>query len=101
MRYETKEDLPESLRHWLPEEALELYVEAYQKAWDRYEERRGGELDQASVAHRDAMHAVRQEWTEDEETHEWYRQGEEHGHQEEEEGILDKVTGLFESEEES
>jgi cation transport regulator len=78
MPYETKEDLPKSLRDWLPEEAQELYLKVYQKAWNGYEEEEGGQLSRDSVANRDAMAAVRREFVEDQQTHEWYRRGEEH-----------------------
>lgn len=59
MRYESQEDLPETLQDVLPEEAQKLYLEVYQEAWDSYEEEEGGELSRDGVSHRQAMHAVR------------------------------------------
>lgn len=92
MRYESKEDLPDTLQDVLPEEAQDIYINAYQKSWDSYEESVGGDMDRASVAHRDAMHAVKQEFEKDEETGKWYPMGElPEEEEEEEEGLLDKI----------
>ncbi len=77
MRYEKIEDISEILRDVLPDEAQEIYLEAYQKSWDSYKEQMGGELGQEAVAHRDAMHAVKQEFIEDKERGKWYPKGEE------------------------
>jgi cation transport regulator len=99
MVYKTKEDLPQSLRDWLPEEAQELYLKVYQETWDSYTEEEGGELSRDSVANRDAMAAVRREFVEDQQTHEWYRRGEEHKAEEKKEGLIAKVAHLFEHKE--
>ncbi|MFP4395137.1 MAG: ChaB family protein [Anaerolineales bacterium] len=77
MRYEKIEDMSQTLQDVLPEEAQEIYLEAYQESWDSYKEHMGGELDRAAVAHRDAMHAIKQEFVEDKEKGEWHRKGEE------------------------
>ncbi|NBD36839.1 MAG: cation transport regulator ChaB [Chloroflexi bacterium] len=92
MRYEKIEDLPESLRNDLPDEAQEIYLEAYQKSWDSFKEEMGGDLGQEAVAHRDAMHAVKQEFVEDKEKGLWYRKGEEPEEEEEDEGLLSDLA---------
>jgi cation transport regulator len=99
MAYETKEDLPASLREWLPEEAQDLYLKVYQETWDSYEEGEGGQLSRDSVANRDAMAAVRKEFVEDESTHDWYRRGEGRKEEEKKEALIHKVTHLFKHEE--
>ncbi len=92
MRYEKIEDLPESLRNDLPDEAQEIYLEAYQKSWDSFKEEMGGDLGQEAVAHRDAMHAVKQEFVEDKEKGLWYRKGEEPEEEEEDGGLLSDLA---------
>lgn len=91
MRYEKIEDLPESLRDDLPDDAQEIYIEAYRKSWDSFKEEMGGDLGQEAVAHRDAMHAVKQEFVEDKEKGLWYRKGEE-PEEEEDEGLLSDLA---------
>jgi cation transport regulator len=98
MRYETKSDLPETLRDILPDEALELYLEAYQHSWDTYDEEEGGDLSRDAVAHRDGWTAVEHEYVQNKETGEWYRRGEEspEASEEEDTGVVDKLKGLVE-----
>jgi cation transport regulator len=93
MRYESISDLPETLRDVLPERAQEVYLEAYQKSYDEYEEERGGQASRESVAHRDAMAAVKREYVHDEERGKWYRKGEEPD-EEEDQSILDQLKDL-------
>ena len=38
MPYKTNTDLPENLKNVLPEHAQELYLEAFNSAWDQYDE---------------------------------------------------------------
>lgn len=89
--YESKSDLPQTLREYLPEDLQEIYLEAYQKSWEEYEEFRGGEAGREAVAHRDAMTAVEREHVYHEETGEWYKKGEEPQEEEEEEGLLESL----------
>jgi cation transport regulator ChaB len=96
MAYEKREDLPASLREWLPEEAQDLYLKVYNESWNSYQEEEGGELGRDSVANRDAMAAVRREFVEDQTTHEWHRRGEQPKEAEKKEGLIEKVTHLFE-----
>ena len=93
--YESKSDLPQTLREYLPEDLQEIYLEAYQKSWEGYEEFRGGEAGQEAVAHRDAMMAVQREHVYHEETGTWYRKGEE-PEEEEEPGLLDSLKEKME-----
>lgn len=76
MRYESTNDIPETLLDVLPEEAQEIYLEIYQQAWDDYDEDQGGELSRDGVAHRQAMHAVRQEFVQHKDG-KWHRIDEE------------------------
>ncbi|MFP4344320.1 MAG: ChaB family protein [Anaerolineales bacterium] len=92
MRYESLDDLPDTIRDVLPEEAQELYLEAYQKAWDAYKPEIGGDLGQAGMAHRDAWHVVKKEYVQDEKKGDWYRKGEEPEDLDEE----DEDEGFFE-----
>jgi cation transport regulator len=94
--YETKSDLPETLREYLPEDLQEIYLEAYQKSWEAYEDFRGGEAGQEAVAHRDAMMAVKHNHVYHEETGQWYRKGEEPEEEEEEKGLLDGLKEMVE-----
>jgi cation transport regulator len=93
--YKSKSDLPETLREYLPEELQEIYLEAYQKSWEKYKEFRGGEAGQEAVAHRDAMMAVGRDHVYREETGRWYRKGEE-PEEEEESGFLDNLKEMVE-----
>lgn len=96
MRYEKIEDISQTLQDVLPEEAKEIYLKAYQKSWDSYKEGMAGELGQAAVAHRDAMHAVKQEFVEDKEKGEWHPKGEAPEEEEEDKGLLsDLVDEVF------
>jgi len=94
--YKSKSDLPETLRGYLPEDLQEIYLEAYQKSWEEYEEFRGGEADRDSVAHRDAMMAVKRDHVYHEETGKWYPKGEK-PEEEEQEGLLDSLKEKVEN----
>ena len=88
--YKSKSDLPEALRLDLPEELQDIYLKAYQKSWEEYKEYRGGDAGRESVAHRDAMMAVKQDHVFDEETNKWYPKGEV-PEEEEDQGIIDEL----------
>lgn len=67
MPYKAVADLPDSVRHVLPEHAQEIYKEAFNSAYtqyDRPEERREG-ADQEEVAHRVAWAAVKKVYQKD------------------------------------
>lgn len=94
--YESIEELPDSVRDPLPEEAQEIYLEAYNRSWKMYDEQSGGDMGRESVANRDGWAAVRREYTKDEETGEWFPAGEKPEETEEEEGgILDELEGVI------
>lgn len=58
MPYVTVDDLPESLRHRLPLHAQEIYVSAFNHAWERY----AGDVEQEAIAHRIAWAAVKRRY---------------------------------------
>lgn len=74
MPYETLQDLPDNVRGPLPEKAQRIYKEAFNDAWDRYEDPddRRGDDSRENVARKVAWSAVKQafhkegdEWVED------------------------------------
>lgn len=95
MRYETVNDIPQTTRELLPpdEEAQKIYLEAYNKAWDNYDEETSpGEQSRETTAHRDGWAALNRAYEQDAEGN-WYPQGEKPGQEESEEskGVLDKL----------
>lgn len=73
MPYDSKSELPESVRGNLPEHAQEIYREAFNSAWEQYsnpEERRGDQSREAT-AHQVAWSAVKEEYEKDEDSGEW------------------------------
>ncbi len=73
MPYDSKSELPESVRDNLPEHAQEIYREAFNSAWEQYsdpEDRRGDQSREAT-AHQVAWSAVKEEYEKDEESGEW------------------------------
>jgi cation transport regulator len=89
MEYQNKSDLPHTLRDMLPEEAQDIYLEAFQEAWEEYEDWQGGDMDRHSTAHQRAMAAVKLDFVHDDETGKWHRKGEELA--EEDKGVLDEL----------
>lgn len=88
MEYNKIEDLPDTLRASLPKEAQNIYIKVFKKAWDEYEEEQGGDMDRESVAHRQDMKKVRDEFVFHEDTGEWHRRGEEPKEEEESGGLF-------------
>lgn len=73
MPYEKTGDLPDSVREHLPKHAQEIYLEAFNSAWEQYdkpEERRGG-ASREETAHKVAWAAVKQKYEKDEKTGRW------------------------------
>jgi cation transport regulator ChaB len=93
IRYKKISDLPETLRATLPKEGQKIYLDAYKKAWDTYEEEQGGEAGRQPVAHRNAMTAVQRDFVHDSESGRWRRKGTEPG--EKEEGIIESIKEMF------
>ena len=73
MRYNTIDDLPEPLRKSLPMNAQSIYLEAYQEAWEDFDEEEEGEASRSAIAHRNAMAAVHGVYDQDSESGEWTR----------------------------
>lgn len=77
MPYKRIEDLPDSVRDNVPKHAQEIYLAAYNSAWEQYdepEERRGG-ADREETAHKVAWAAVKQKYDKDEKTGKWKAKG--------------------------
>jgi cation transport regulator len=73
MPYKSVGDLPESVRDNLPKHAQEIYQEAFNSAWEQYdepEERRGG-ASREETAHRVAWAAVKKKYEKDEGSGHW------------------------------
>ena len=64
MPYHSKKDLPDSVRHVLPEHAQEIYKEAFNSAWDQYKhsENRRGDASREETAHKVAWAAVKHDY---------------------------------------
>lgn len=92
--YETTDDLPDSVTTVLPVEGQEMYLEAYNRSWELYDEETSSGMSQEAVANRDAWAAVKREFTRDDETGKWHPAGEvpEHEEGEDEGGIVQKIT---------
>ncbi len=61
MPYQKLTDLPDRVRDNLPKHAQEIYKEAYNSAWDQYDEpeERRGDASREETAHRVAWSAVK------------------------------------------
>ena len=67
MPYDKIADLPESVRDNLPEHAQEIYKEAFDSAWDEYDdpEDRRGDASREETAHKVAWAAVKRKYEKD------------------------------------
>jgi cation transport regulator len=92
MQYETVKQLPVTIRDVLPEGAKEVYLKAYNQAWENYDKDARMGLDQEGLAHQQAWMAVRHEYVFD--LDKWHRKGEAVG-REVPKGIFDKIKSLF------
>jgi cation transport regulator len=73
MPYEELDELPKSVRDNLPQHAQEIYMKAFNNAWDEYadpEERRG-DASREETAHKVAWAAVKKVYEKDEESGRW------------------------------
>ena len=73
MPYRKTDDLPDSVRDNLPSHAQEIYLEAFNSAWEQYDEpqeRRGG-ASREQTAHKVAWAAVKKAYAKDENTGKW------------------------------
>lgn len=64
MPFPTLSDLPDSVRDNLPHHAQEIYLSAFNSAWDEYKdpEERRDDASREEVAHRVAWSAVKQSY---------------------------------------
>ena len=64
MPYDTIKGLPSSVRDNLPKHAQEIYKEAFNSAWDEYDDpsKRRGDASREETAHRVAWSAVKNEY---------------------------------------
>lgn len=64
MTYKKISDLPDSVRENLPDHAQEIYMEAYNNAWEEYadKDKRRGNSSREEVAHRVAWNAVKKKY---------------------------------------
>lgn len=75
MPYNSINELPESVRNVLPGHAQEIYLAAFNSAWEQYdrpEERREG-ADREETAHRVAWAAVKQQYEKNEQSGKWVK----------------------------
>lgn len=73
MPYKTLTDLPDRVKEHLPHHAQEIYLAAFNSAWEQYdepEERRGDDT-REETAHRVAWAAVKNKYEKDEQTGDW------------------------------
>ena len=73
MPYRKIQDLPDSVKDNLPHHAQEIYMEAFNSAWDQYDqpEERRGDASREETAHKVAWAAVKKKYAKDERTGEW------------------------------
>jgi len=64
MSYKNVSDLPEQVKGNLPKHAQEIYMEAYNSAWDQYadSDKRRGEASREETAHKVAWSAVKKQY---------------------------------------
>ncbi len=73
MPYRNIQDLPDSVRGNLPEHAQEIYKEAFNSAWEQYDQpgERQGDSSREESAHRVAWAAVKKVYEKDEKSGRW------------------------------
>jgi cation transport regulator len=64
MPYDRRSDLPDQVRNVLPAHAQDIYLAAYNSAWEQYAdpEARRGDASREETAHKVAWAAVKQEY---------------------------------------
>ena len=79
MPYDSIKELPESVRDNVPKHAQEIYMEAYNSAWEQYDspEERRGHASREETAHRVAWSAVKQEYEKGDDG-KWHRKNDDH-----------------------
>ncbi len=78
MPYKTVEDLPPSVAEHLPPHAQEIYLAAFNNAWEEYKNpsARYEDSSREETAHRVAWSAVKKEYEKDESTGLWKKKNE-------------------------
>jgi cation transport regulator len=78
MPYKTLKDLPDGVRDNTPKHAQEIYMAAYNSAWEQYDEpeERRDDASREETAHRVAWAAVKQKYQKDEKTGRWHEKDE-------------------------
>jgi cation transport regulator len=73
MPYKEINDLPDRVKENLPKHAREIYLEAFNSAWDQYAEpkERRGDATREETAHKVAWSAVKKVYEKDEKTGDW------------------------------
>lgn len=73
MPYKNIDELPDSVKDNLPNHAQEIYMAAFNNAWDEYRdpEKRRNDASREETAHRVAWAAVKNKYEKDEETGNW------------------------------
>ena len=73
MPYTSTSDLPDNVRNVLPSHAQEIYMEAFNSAWEQYDrpEERRGDSSREETAHRVAWAAVKNKYEKDEASGRW------------------------------
>jgi len=90
MKAEIRKNISDAVLEPLPDEAQQIYLEAYEEAWEDFDPSMGGDMGRAAVAHRNAMYVVKEDFVKDDERGIWYRKGEE-PEEEEDEGLLSSL----------
>jgi len=64
MPYQSRDDLPDNVKHVLPAHAQDIYQQAFNSAWDQYKDKqdRRGDESQEEVAHKVAWSAVKEKY---------------------------------------
>lgn len=75
MPYKKTTDLPDSVKDNLPMHAQEIYLEAFNSAWEQYDqpEERRGDASREETAHKVAWAAVKKVYEKDEKSGKWSR----------------------------
>jgi len=75
MPYVNLKELPDNVRNVLPKHAQEIYKEAFNSAWDQYDdpEDRRGDASREETAHKVAWSAVKSQYAKDMDSGNWVK----------------------------
>lgn len=73
MPYKTVSELPDRVKDNIPKHAQEIYMKAYNSAWDQYKDpdERRGDATREETAHKVAWAAVKNEYEKDDKSGRW------------------------------